>query len=106
MAGTIWMAEAPVPMTATRLPVRSASWFQREEWKISPLKPSMPLMSGSEGSHNAPTAETTIFATNSPLLVLTCHRADASSQRAERTSQSKMCLSSTLWRLATDWMYL
>ena len=71
IAGTIWMAEAPVPMTATRLPVRSASWFQRAEWKISPLKSSMPLMSGSEGSHSAPTAETTILATKSPLLVLT-----------------------------------
>ena len=27
--GTIWIAEAPVPMTATRLPARSTSWFQR-----------------------------------------------------------------------------
>ena len=35
-----------MPITATRLPVRSTSWFQRAEWKISPWKVSMPSIVG------------------------------------------------------------
>lgn len=95
MAGTIWMADAPVPMMATRLPVRSASWFQRAEWKISPSNSPMPLMSGSAGSHSAPTAETTVFAVKLPLLDSISQSAVSLFQRALVTSQSKMCLSRT-----------
>ena len=75
------MAEAPVPMTATRLPVRSKSWFHRAEWKISPSNSSRPSMSGSAGSVSGPTAETTKFAVNAPCEVLTCHRASWAFQR-------------------------
>ncbi len=46
MAGTIWTAEAPVPMTATRLPDRSASWSQRAEWQIVPPNRASPAMPG------------------------------------------------------------
>ncbi|WP_217430317.1 hypothetical protein, partial [Sphingomonas bacterium] len=31
-----WIADGPVPTTATRLPVRSCSWSQRAEWKLVP----------------------------------------------------------------------
>ena len=75
------MAEAPVPMTATRLPVRSTSWFHRAEWKISPSNSSSPSMSGSAGSVSGPTAETTKFAVKVPADVLTCQRASWAFQR-------------------------
>ena len=38
ISGMSWAAEQPVPMTATRSPVRSWSWFQRAEWKRVPAK--------------------------------------------------------------------
>ena len=34
--GTIWIALAPVPITATRLPVMSTSWFHCAEWNAVP----------------------------------------------------------------------
>jgi hypothetical protein len=46
MAGTIWTADEPVPMTATRLPDRSAPWSQRAEWQIVPRNRSSPSMAG------------------------------------------------------------
>ena len=36
IAGTNWIALAPVPTTATRCPVRSWSWSQRAEWNAVP----------------------------------------------------------------------
>jgi hypothetical protein len=56
--GTNWMAEAPVPMTATRSPVRSWSWRQREEWNVVPANRSSPGRSGTDGSDKAPVALT------------------------------------------------
>ena len=47
-------ADAPVPTTATRLPVRSKSWFQRAEWKTSPGKSARPGSSGTRGSCHGP----------------------------------------------------
>ena len=38
ISGTNWIAEAPVPMTATRRPRRSRSWRQVAEWNTSPSK--------------------------------------------------------------------
>ena len=58
MFGTIWMAEAPVPITATRLPFSGVSWSHREEWKIGPEKLSMPSIAGRRGSHSAPMPST------------------------------------------------
>ena len=38
ISGTNWIAEAPVPITATRWPARSWSWSHRAEWNIVPAK--------------------------------------------------------------------
>ncbi len=105
MAGTIWMAEAPVPMTATRLPARSASWFHRAEWKISPSNPEMPSMSGSDGSHSAPTAEITTLALYFPRVVATSQRCVVVFQRAVCTSHPKTVRRRTSYRSATERMY-
>ena len=43
-----------MPITATRLPVRSTEWSQRAEWKSAPSKVSMPSISGSRGSDRPP----------------------------------------------------
>src|SRR3954462_9611767 len=44
--GTNWIAEAPVPTTATRSPSRSWSWSHVAEWKVVPSKRSRPGRSG------------------------------------------------------------
>ena len=82
------MAEAPVPITATRLPVRSTSWFHRAEWKTSPWKVSIPSMSGSLGAERPPAATTRVRETQVPLLVRTVQRWDSSSQAASSTRVS------------------
>ena len=48
--GTIWIAEAPVPMTATRSPASARAPSQRAECIVVPAKRSMPSISGSFGS--------------------------------------------------------
>ena len=57
-SGTICAALAPVPITATRRPVRSCSSSQRAEWKDGPPKESQPLDlgqrrrgEGADGAH-------------------------------------------------------
>ena len=57
MAGTICIALAPVPTTATRRPERSRSSGQRAEWKSGPSKRSSPGRSGVVGRLSCPTAE-------------------------------------------------
>ena len=91
--GTTWTALAPVPITATFLPVTSKSWFQRAVWKISPPKLWMPLMSGREGSTSPPTPETTTRAvTASPSLVCSFQLPLVSSKRASTISvPRRMC---------------
>ena len=66
-SGTIWIAEAPVPITATRLPVRSTSWSHRAEWKTSPWKVSMPSISGSFGADSPPAPTIRVCETQVPL---------------------------------------
>ena len=56
IAGTNCMAEAPVPITATRLPRRSTPWSQCAEWKRSPLNVSSPGNAGVTGSCIGPVA--------------------------------------------------
>ena len=51
-----WTAEAPVPMIATRLPVRSWVWSQRAVCMVMPSKESTPSMSGSLGTVSTPLA--------------------------------------------------
>ena len=46
ISGTNWIAEAPVPITATRLPARSQEGSQRAEWNEVPPNRSAPGMSG------------------------------------------------------------
>ncbi len=54
ICGTTWIALAPVPMTATRFPVRSTSWSHSAVWKAGPAKESRPSISGSEGWFSPP----------------------------------------------------
>ena len=47
--GTIWIALAPLPITATLRPSSSCAWFHRAEWKTSPSKSDRPAISGTCG---------------------------------------------------------
>ncbi len=87
--GMIWAAEAPVPTTATRLPARSNSWSQREEWNTLPGKPLSPGRSGICGSASGPAAETTASAVHWPAEVVSRQRVSSLSQRASSTSVLK-----------------
>ena len=92
MDGTIWMAEAPVPTMATRLPPSGTPWSQRAEWKTLPGNVSRPGMSGILGSDSGPVAETTTSAVSSACAVSISQCSSSSSQRMLRTSWSKrMC---------------
>lgn len=92
IAGTIWIAEAPVPIIATRLPRRSAPWSHCAEWKTSPENESSPGMSGIFGSESGPVAETTTSAVSVPRVVSISQRSSPESQRIIRTSWSRrMC---------------
>lgn len=76
-----------MPIIATRLPVRSASWSQRAEWKTLPGKSASPGMSGVFGSESGPVAETTTSATTVVPLALSMTQFSASlSQRIIVTS--------------------
>ena len=79
------MALAPVPITATVLPVRSTSWFQRALWKVSPAKRSRPGRFGQAGRLSWPVAVISARAVIGPLLVSRCQRPEASSKRAPLT---------------------
>ncbi len=54
ICGTNWIALAPVPITATRLPAKSKSWSHSAEWKLAPLKSSSPGTSAYEGFDRPP----------------------------------------------------
>ena len=59
MIGIDWMPDEPVPMTPTRLPVKSTpSWGQRLVKYTSPWKRSAPSMSTSFGTDRQPVAIT------------------------------------------------
>ena len=59
MAGTTWLALAPVPITPTRLPVRSTLLSHRAVCRAGPANVSRPAMSGSLGTRRMPMAATT-----------------------------------------------
>jgi hypothetical protein len=88
ISGTAWIAEAPVPITATRRSVRSWSWFQSAVWKVVPANVSSPGSAGIDGSLSGPGAATTTSAVNSPRSVVTRQRSCPSSQVARVTAQS------------------
>ena len=92
--GPNWAALQPVPITPTRLPVRSTSCSQRAEWNAGPAKDSRPSILGSCGRFSWPTAEMTAFAWIVPSwpaasTVHTVHMAVASSHSTEDTSVLK-----------------
>src|SRR5260370_19236442 len=58
ISGMNWMALAPVPVTAMRLPSRGTLASQSVEWKAGPANFSSPLISGYFGTCRPPTAET------------------------------------------------
>jgi hypothetical protein len=59
ISGIDWMPDEPVPMTATRLPVKSTpSCGQRPVKKTCPWKRSAPSISGSFGTDRQPVAIT------------------------------------------------
>ena len=85
--GTNWIALAPVPTTATRLPVRSTSWRHSAEWKAGPANVSAPGIAGTTGLESWPTAEITTSASYAvPSVSSTRQRPVSSSNRHEATS--------------------
>jgi hypothetical protein len=87
IAGTNWIALAPVPTTATRVPSSGTSWRHCAEWNAGPAKESRPGTSGTTGSESWPTAETTTSASYVvPSVVSTRQVAPASSHVAADTS--------------------
>ncbi len=88
-AGTIWIAEAPVPIMATRLPRRSVSWSQRAECATVPGKVSRPGIAGILGSDSGPVADTTTSAVSGPSAVSTSQCSACASQRMPSTSAWK-----------------
>ena len=96
MAGTNWIALAPVPITATRLPVRSTSWSHCAEWNAVPANVSRPGMAGSTGRDSCPIAGTrTSASSTSPAAVCTRHRPASSSNSAAVTSVPNLISGST-----------
>ncbi len=96
MPGTNWMALAPVPSTAIRLPRRSTSWSHSAEWKAGPSKVPRPGSSGIAGRESCPTAVTrTSVSIRSPVDVVRCQERARSSYVAEVTSTPVRTRSST-----------
>jgi hypothetical protein len=87
MAGTYWIADAPVPTDATRLPARSTSWSQRAECIVMPLKSSRPSIAGTFGSVSGPVAQITTRAWMRPSVVSSSQRPASSFQVALSTLQ-------------------
>jgi hypothetical protein len=102
IAGTNCTADAPLPTTATRLPVRSTPWSQREEWNTGPSNPARPGMSGRLGVCHGPAAAITARAVMSPSLVDSSHRAVAGFHWARRTSTPNRTCSVTPCPLAVS----
>ena len=85
IAGTIWIADAPVPITATRSPRRSWSWSQRAEWNVAPPNVPRPAIWGRCGSVSDPGAAISTRADTGPPEVSSVQRPASSSQSAPLT---------------------
>ena len=83
MPGTNWIALAPVPTTATRLPARRTSWRQSAEWKAGPANVSAPGIAGITGLESWPTAETTMSASYVVPSVVVSRQVPAASSRTQ-----------------------
>ena len=66
--------EAPVPITATRSPLRSCSWSHSAEWNIVPSNESSPGTSGRLVSLSGPVADTSTWARKPPSGVVISQR--------------------------------
>ena len=100
MAGTNWIADAPVPITATRSPARSWPWSQRAEWKAAPAKRSSPGMAGTLGSVSGPMPAIRTRALSVPAEVATIQRPAASSHAADSTLVPSRIERYRSWRAA------
>ena len=100
--GTNWIADGPVPITATRRPARSCSWSQSIEWNRRPANDSRPGSSGVIGLPKGPVAETSTSAAIRPAEVSNSQRRLPSSQRASLTSVSYEMWRSTSRSAATE----
>ena len=99
-----WIALAPVPITATFLPVRSTEWSHSAEWKAGPAKVSSPGIFGNDGRESWPTAETsTSNSSVSPVASVTRHFFATSSKSASLTSVPKRTCRRTSYLSATWW---
>ena len=87
ISGMDWMPDEPVPITATRWPVKSTPWCgQRPVEYTAPWKRPAPGMSGSLGTDRQPLAMMTCCALMlASLLVRTRQRWAAASQCAAST---------------------
>ena len=108
--GTNWIALAPVPITATRRPVRSTEWSHCAEWNEAPANVSRPAMSGIFGRFNWPTADTTTLAVRSPVVpsalrTVTVHSCVVSFHAQPVTSAPKRTSGSTPKRSAQSRKY-
>lgn len=92
MNGMAWMPLAPVPITATRLPVKSApSRGQLPVSSTSPRKLSMPPNSGVFGTDRLPAPEMKYrLRTTAPSSVRTVHTEFSSSQCTPTTRVSNV----------------
>ncbi len=83
--GMNWIALAPVPIAATRFPVRSAAWSHRAEWKAVP--PKVFGKDGYAGRLSCPQAITSArAASSSPPVVRIRQSPGPSSKAASSTS--------------------
>jgi len=104
IAGTNWIALAPVPITATRFPVGSNCSSQCAEWNIGPLKRSSPGTSGIDARVSWPHAViSTSASTSSPFAISSRQRPDRSSNVARSTSALKRISGVMPNRSATPW---
>ncbi len=103
ISGIDWIAEEPVPITATRWPVKSTpSWGQRPVWYTAPVKSSRPGMSGRLAADRQPVAITTYrHPIVSPASVWTRQPSASSSKWAAVTRVSKVMSRRRSWRSAT-----
>ncbi len=92
ITGIAWIAEDPVPITATRLPVKSTpSCGHQPVWYVSPRKLSRPSISGSLAADRQPVAITTNRASiRPPVSVSTSQRSAVSSNVARVTRVRKL----------------
>ena len=87
IAGTYWIALAPVPIDATRSPASGLLWSQRAEWNVRPRKRSAPGISGIDGTLSMPRPLTSTSAWNvSPDSARSSHRRSLSCHVASTTA--------------------